>query len=145
MSDIARYNGLQRLLQRLPETPRLVLVAIVGGLIGLLVYEIIYYLNPIEPRATSSWLLSFAVGVPRQHALHRWLTYVDQTPYWDSLKRAYALYTSLVVLTTSLNYLLVEELHVHHRIAWLICTTSAGAINLFVLKRFVYYHSHRGP
>lgn len=143
MIDDASQNRLQRLVQRIPENPRLVLVAIFGGLVGLVVYEIIYYFNPITPRASSSWLLSFLIGVPRQHALHRWLTYVDSTPYWPSLKRAYFLYSSLLVLTTSLNYLLVEFLHVHHRIAWLICASTGGLINFFILKRFVYYESHR--
>lgn len=130
-------------LQGLPEKPRMTLVAIFGGLIGLAVYELIYILNPIEPRATTSWLLSFLIGVPRQHALHRWLTFGDQTPYWSSLKRAYVLYSSLVVLTTALNYLLVEIFHWYHLLAWLTCVTTAGAINLFILKPIVYYHSHR--
>ena len=137
-------NGRFRLwLQRMPEKPRMTLVAIIGGAIGLVVYEIIYFLNPIVPRATTSWLISFLIGVPRQHALHRWLTFGDRTPYWSSLKRAYVLYTTLVVLTTVINYLLVESLHWHHRLAWLTCITTAGAINLIVLKRVVYYHSHR--
>lgn len=144
MTDNARSNRVQQWLQGLSEKPRMTLVAIFGGLIGLIVYEIVYFLNPIEPRATTSWLVSFLIGVPRQHALHRWLTFVDRTPYWSSLKRAYALYASLVVLTTAMNYLLVEALHWHHRIAWLTCITTAGAINLFVLKPVVYYHSHGG-
>lgn len=140
-----RQTRLQRAFERLPETARLVFVAIIGSLIGLLVYEIIYYLNPVEPRASISWLLSFAIGVPRQHALHRWLTFADEGPYWASLKRAYILYTSLAVLTTALNYLLVVTLNLHHRIAWLICIATVGGINLFVLKRFVYPETYRRP
>jgi putative flippase GtrA len=142
MNYESRRTGLQQSLHRLPESARLIFVAIIGSLIGLVVYEFIYWLNPIEPRASSSWLLSFVIGVPRQHALHRWLTFVDESPYWESLKRAYILYTTLALGTTTLNFALVEWFQLHHRLAWLICVTTTGAINLFVLKRFVYFGSH---
>ncbi len=143
MIDDARHSSLQRWLHQLPETPRLILVALSGGLIGLVVYEFVYYFNPLTPRATTSWLVSIMIAVPRQHALHRWLTYIDRTPYWASLGRAYLLYSSVAALTTLLNYLLVENLQLHHRLAWLICIATAATINLFLLKRVVYYDSHR--
>jgi len=138
MNETGSRNPLQRQLQRLHETPRLILVAVTGSLIGLLIYELIYYVNPFEPRASTSWFLSYLVGVVRQHALHRWLTFADDGPYWQSLGRAYVLYTSLLVLTTLLNYVLVEYLQLNHHVVWLICISVVGAINLFALKRFVY-------
>ena len=143
MIDNDQHSRLQRMLHQLPETPRLILVALFGGLIGLVVYEIVYYFNPLTPRATSSWLVSIMIAVPRQHALHRWLTYIDRTPYWASLGRAYLLYSSVAALTTLLNYVLVEYMQLHHRVAWAICIATAATINLFLLKRVVYYDSHR--
>ena len=139
-----RNRALRQFLS-LPESARLVIVAIFGSLTGLAVYEVVYYLNPFEPRASISWLLSFIIGVVRQHALHRWLTFSHRGPYWRSLTRAYLLYASLLVVTTALNYLLVEQLQWNHHLVWLICVATVGGINLFALKRFVYSGPHDRP
>jgi hypothetical protein len=105
--------------RRLPETARLVLVAVLGALIGLVTYEIVYFFNPFEPRAPTSWLASFAIGVPR-------------------LARAYVLYAAIALLTTALNWLLVEQLGLPHRLAWLACIATTGLVNLFALKPLVF-------
>ena len=57
--------GWLRRFRRLPEKLRLAIVALLGALIGLVTYELIYWINPFQPRASSSWLMSFAIGVPR--------------------------------------------------------------------------------
>jgi hypothetical protein len=64
------------------DLPRSASLATVGT------YEIIYWFNPFEPRATTSWAVSFLIGVTRQHGLHRMLTFTHQSPYWPSLGRA---------------------------------------------------------
>jgi putative flippase GtrA len=125
--------------RRLPETTRLVLVAILGALIGLVTYEIVYFFNPFEPRAPSSWLVSFAIGVPRQFSLHRWLTFDSDVPYGPRLARAYVLYSAIAVMTTGLNWLLVEQFGIAHHLAWLACITTTGLINLFALRRVVFH------
>lgn len=127
-----------RRFRRLPETARMVVVAILGALIGLLTYEVIYFLNPFEPRAPSSWLLSFAIAVPRQYSLHRFLTFDSDVPYVAHLGRAYLLYSTIALLTTGLDWLLVEHFGMAHRLAWLICVTTTGLINLFALKPLVF-------
>ncbi len=124
--------------RRLPETARMITVAILGALIGLLTYEIVYFLNPFEPRAPSSWLLSFAIAVPRQYSLHRWLTFESEVPYVAHLGRAYLLYSTIALLTTGLDWLLVEHFGVAHRLAWLVCVSTTGLINLFALKPLVF-------
>lgn len=136
-SDRARDRWLQRF-RRLPEQARLALVALLGALIGLVTYEVMYFINPLEPRAPISWLAAFAIGVPRQYSLHRWLTFDSGVPYGPRLLRAYLLYAAIAVLTTSLNWLLVERLGVAHRLAWLACIATTGLINLFALKRLVF-------
>jgi len=48
--------------------------------------------------------------VPRQYSLHRWLTFGSAVPYGPRLARAYVLYAAIALLTTALNWLLVEQL-----------------------------------
>ena len=122
----------------LPEPARITATAILGSLIGLITYEIIYFLNPLEARAPSSWLLAFMIDVPRQHFLHRWLTFDDVSAYWPSLGKAFVLYATIAAGTTGLDWWLVVDSGLHHRWGWLVCTLATGAVNLFVLKRFVY-------
>jgi putative flippase GtrA len=124
--------------RRLPETARLALVAVLGALIGLVTYEIVYFFNPFEPRAPTSWLAAFAIGVPRQYSLHRWLTFGSAVPYGPRLARAYVLYAAIALLTTALNWLLVEQLGLPHRLAWLACIATTGLVNLFALKPLVF-------
>ena len=114
-----------------------------GALIGLLTYEVVYFVNPFEPRAPTSWLASFAIGVPRQYSLHRWLTFRSDAPYGPRLVRAYVLYAAIALLTTALNWLLVERLHWPHRLAWLGCIATTGLVNLFALKPLVFTGKRR--
>ena len=142
--DSAEPAWLQRFRQ-LPERLRLAIVAVLGALIGLVTYELIYLINPFEPRASISWLLSFAIGVPRQYSLHRWLTFGTDVPYGPRLARAYVLYAAIAVLTTALNWLLVEHLGLAHRLAWLACITTTGLVNSLALKRLVFGDARRPP
>jgi len=124
--------------RRLPEKLKLVVVAVLGALIGLVTYELIYLVNPFEPRAPTSWLASFAIGVPRQYSLHRWLTFDSDVPYGPRLARAYVLYATIAAVTTGENWLLVEQFGLGHRLAWLACVATTGLINFFALKQLVF-------
>lgn len=124
--------------QRLPEELRLALVALLGALIGLATYQLIYWINPFQPRAPTSWLASFVIGVPRQFSLHRTFTFASTAPFGPRLLRAYALYACIAALTTSLNWLLVERFAVSHHLAWFTCISTTGLINLFALKPLVF-------
>ncbi len=126
---------------KIPEKIRMILIAIIGGIIGWITYECIYWINPLHSgRASSSWLLEFIVGTARQHAMHRWLTFKHNGPYWNSLLRAYLYYSMTACIGTGINFFLTEHLHVYHSIAWVICLCITAAISLFALKRFVYDH-----
>lgn len=135
--DLRRRDWLQQF-HRLPEKARLAIVALLGALIGLVTYQLIYWVNPFEPRASTSWLASFAIGVPRQYSLHRTLTFRSSLPYAPRLARAYGLYACIAVVTTSLNWILVERLAVPHHLAWLACISTTGLINYFALKPLVF-------
>jgi putative flippase GtrA len=122
-----------------PETLRMMLTAILGAGIGWITYEIIYWLIPaFSCRATASWVLAFTIGVVRQHALHRTLTFIEHTPYLSSLGRAYIFYAMATFCGAFLNYTLTVHLEVHHRMAWLACLLLTGLLSFFFLKRMVF-------
>jgi len=131
---VARYH-------RMPENLRLAVTAVIGAGMSLVTYEIIYLLNPLEHRATTSWALSFVVNITRQHALHRWLSFTHPTRYWPSLLRAYVMYSGTAVLTTFMNYWLTAH-GMHHRLVWLLCTLTTGLISYLLLKRYVFRKEH---
>jgi len=130
--------GVLRTYRGMPPAVRLVCTACIGVLIGLLTYEIVYALNPLQPRAASSWLLAYAIGIARQHALHRWLSFDHYAPYWSSLGRAYLMYSGSALLGTALNAVLTQDFGLHHRLAWLACLGVTSAISLLMLRRFVF-------
>ncbi len=131
---------------RLPETARLTLTAMLGAGVGWATYELIYWLNPLtQYRATTTWGVSFLIGVSRQHALHRTLTFTHESPYWSSLIRAYAFYAISGLLGVGVNYWLTEALHVHHRLAWLCCLAITALLSIFCLKRLVFIAPAAAP
>lgn len=124
---------------RVPEPVRMGIVAITGTFIGWLTYELLFFINPLTTlRGTSTWLVEFAVGVVRQHAMHRYFTFSERSSYWRTLKRAYVYYICCAVLTTIINAILIEKLHLHYRLAWLLCTLLVAALSLLFLKRNVF-------
>jgi len=116
----------------------MVIVATLGALTGLITYEIIYFFNPFEPKASSSWFIASIVNIARQHGLHRWLTFSHKVNYWRSLSRAYIMYSGSILIGVALNWFLVEELFVNHRIAWVFCLIITALISFFFLKRYVF-------
>jgi putative flippase GtrA len=128
---LARYHAL-------PENLRIVLTAALGAMTGMVTYELVYLVDPFEPRATTAWTASFLINVARQHSFHRVLTFTHPTPYWSSLARAYVMYTGSLVLGAGLNWLLTQKLGVNHRVAWFCCLMNTAVISLFFLKRFVF-------
>ena len=60
------------------------------------------------------------------------------------LGRGYVLYSGIAVVTTSLNWLLVQRLATPHHLAWLACISTTGATNLFALKRLVFSQRAEG-
>lgn len=122
-----------------------ILVAAVGLLLSWVTYEIVFFLNPYEHKATSSWLVSYVVGVLRQHHLHRRFSFPDShTTYKTTLLRDILSSVTLLFVGTLLNWVLVGVLHLNHRLAWLICTATIAALTLVLIKAFVF-KSGQGP
>ena len=112
--------------------------AVTGAGIGYLTYEVIYYLNPLNNKATSSWITAFIIGVARQHGLHRIFTFEHYSPYWKSLGRAYIMYSASALIGGLANFTMVQIYQIHHRIAWLVCLGITASISLIFLKKHVF-------
>lgn len=123
---------------KLPQNIRMVIVAIAGALIGLLTYNILYWLIPFQPRATICWSVSFFIGIARQHGLHRAFTFTHPSPYWESLFRAYIMYSGSAVIGMIVNYILTQIWHVDHMAAWLVCLFITASISFLFLKKKVF-------
>ena len=137
-------NGLVAWIRRLDEVYRIGIVAAIGTVASYITYEIVFFFNVIEPRATSSWAISFVIGVFRQHHLHRYLSFSKVTARYDvTLRREW--FASLLVLAFSvaLNFYLTEKLSLHHRIAWVVCITGAAGFEYGLLKFFVFRNTKK--
>ena len=124
--------------KKLPDLARMSITAVMGAGIGYITYELIFYINPIIPKASSSWFIAFVIGIARQHGLHRWLTFSHKTPYWKSLFRAYIMYSTALLVSSGLNWYLTEQLSINHRLAWLCCGLISALFSLFFLRKFVF-------
>jgi putative flippase GtrA len=121
-----------------PEPLRIVGTALLGASIGYVTYALIYAVNPLPWRATTSWFAAFLVNVTRQHALHRLLTFDARAEYWGSLRRAYVMYSGSALATTTLNWYLTVVRGVGHQLAWLACLGLTALLSLVFLKRYVF-------
>ncbi len=120
------------------EIFRMLIIALLGVVLGFITYELIYYLNPLSPRATLSWTLAFLIGIWRQHALHRRFTFLNQSPYFESLIKAYIADIGVLVMSTLLNWWLSEILGLSHRLVWFICLIVASMASFVCLKGYVF-------
>ncbi|WP_422107375.1 GtrA family protein [Winogradskyella sp.] len=116
----------------------MLIIALLGVVLGFITYELIYYLNPLSPRATLSWTLAFLIGIWRQHALHRRFTFLNQSPYFESLIKAYIADIGVLVMSTLLNWWLSEILGLSHRLVWFICLIVASMASFVCLKGYVF-------
>ncbi len=126
-------------LHRRPELARVGVVALIGTVLSWVTYETVYFLNPFEPRASTSWAVSFTIGVFRQHHLHRTLSFPQTAvPYRTSLLRDIIASLIVIVLSTTLNFTLNEIGKINHRTAWAICLVSVAAIDYLLIKLYVF-------
>jgi hypothetical protein len=124
---------------KIPETIRMGLIAIAGTAIGWVTYEVLYMINPLQQfRATSTWIVEFALGVLRQHALHRHFTFRAATSYWKTLARAYVFYILCAIFGSGLNYALTDIAGWNYRLVWIICAIFVATMSLLFLKKSVF-------
>jgi putative flippase GtrA len=126
--------------KRLPPFARFVIVGIIGVIASWIVYNIILVLNPIDKyKATSTWILAYILGVWQQHGLHRFLTFENtEIEYNSSLARSYLAYLLGLILSTPLNFGLVEVIGWGIQASWLASVITSTIANYFLLKRFAF-------
>ena len=131
-------------LHRRREVERVASVALFGTLVSWLTYELIFLINPIEPRATTSWFLTYLTAVVRQHHLHRIISFPGpKANYAATFRRQVVVNGTLLCLGGGLNYVLVEIADMHHRLAWLICMALVATSNYLSMKFFVFRRHQR--
>ena len=125
--------------RRLPQTTRIALVAVCGLPLAWVTYEILYLVNPLAPRATTTWIAAYALGVARQHFLHRAISFHDRAiQYRTSLLKAYATSIVLGIVSTFANWEMTEGLGINHQVTWAICILGVGLADYMTMKLFVF-------
>lgn len=121
------------------EVERVAAVALFGTFVSWLTYELIFLVNPIEPRATTSWFLTYLTAIVRQHHLHRVISFPGpKARYAATFGRQVFVNLTLLGLGAGLNYGLVEIAGLHHRLAWLVCMALVATANYLAMKFFVF-------
>ncbi|CAB9502839.1 expressed unknown protein [Seminavis robusta] len=82
------------------------------------------------------WALGFGGSIVFRHSSHRYLVFGDYVGgYWNSLKRMYAGYSIIIVLSTIFNIVMTRMAMLPHYVAWLITLLWTGIVNYFILKK----------
>lgn len=126
------------------EFVKVVIIAVIGTVLSWATYEIVFWVNPFEPRATVSWGMSFTIGIFRQHHLHRTLTFPrNELSYGATLRRDFVASLGIALLSTSFNYLLTEVFELYHRGAWVACALLVAGIEYLLMKTFIFPQRRR--
>ena len=121
------------------QVTRFVVVGVIGRLIGLAIYALIYSIVQIEPRAAISWFLSALVGIWKQHGLHRMFTFTEsREPYLRSLGKGYLGYSVIIASGTLVHWFIVSTLGVYHYYSWFITQAFNLSFSFLVLRNFVF-------
>jgi hypothetical protein len=110
-----------------------------GSLCDVLQAFIDYGVSLVYPfefeRATVCWTVSYAISICIRHSSHRFIVFGEyEGSYFASLCRTYATYSSSIVLSMVTNHLLVNQLFLTHKQAWIITMLWTGVYNYFMLK-----------
>jgi hypothetical protein len=90
-----------------------------------------------------SFFLAYLAQIPLQHLLNALMVYTPssilplRTQYLPSLARSYAAYTNAIVLTTLINYALIDKMGLPRGKAFLISVYGVGVLNFFILGRMM--------
>lgn len=121
------------------EIVRVGIAAAIGTLLAWLTYELVFFLNPLEPRGTTSWAVAFLIGIFRQHHIHRVLSFPNsRLRYSGSLSREAVASFVILFVVAGLNFLLTQRHGFHHRLAWGLCLISVAALEYGLMKFFIF-------
>jgi hypothetical protein len=105
-----------------------------SGLIGTLLFKILFDVLMAactfkQGCSAASWFVSYLLSIIWQHFLHERLVFGVSANYWESLFWTYVSYSASFVVSTALNWVLVENLHFSAGLAWFITLASTGERN----------------
>ena len=139
----ARVDSLNERMVAIEWTPKTMIIefmrfnvtGIFNSAFAFLLYEIFYWLNLWDShRAVAAWVLSAMIGQVESHFMHYRFTFKSGAVYLTSLKWAVICYSTLLVISTISEYILVEQMFIHHRFAWAINTCMFGFINFALIR-----------
>ena len=123
------------------STTKHVILFNISGLIGTglfyLAYDQVFALIPEDlgpKRATFAWCISYMMSIWWQHALHRYMVFGAEGPYWNSLIWTYVAYTLSLLLSTGGNFFLASVLGLNHQISFLVSLVGTGVLNYFTVS-----------
>lgn len=112
-----------------------VLSSTIGTLLFYMLYTLLYMTLPFQTlKPTVCWMLGYLFSIWWQHALHRWLVFRFAVPYWKSLLKTYLVYLVSFFLSSCLNVIMVDYMHMEHRAAWLLGLIFTGILSYFSIK-----------
>ena len=126
--------------KRIPEHYRYVIVGGGGVLLGWVIYNLIFWLNPLEQnRATTSWFVAYFLAIIRQHALHYHLTFSSsEKTYFESLTGAFGAYGIGWIITTVANGIIMTRFTSNHNIAFFATLCIGVLLNYSLLRKLAF-------
>ncbi len=106
---------------------------------AFLLYLMLYQINLWDAHtAVAAWVVSSIIGNIEAHFMHYRFTFKSTFRYAQSLNRAFWCYTSLLVVTTTMEYIMIELWAINHYLAWLFNTCGTGILNIVLIRWFAF-------
>ena len=118
--------------------PRYLCYMLSGAICDVLQFfvDVFVHLVLLLEDASICWALGFGISVVFRHTTHRYLVFGDYVGgYWASLRRMYAGYSVIIVLSTIFNFVMTRYAKLPHYVAWIITLLWTGIVNYFILKK----------
>jgi putative flippase GtrA len=117
------------------EYIRFNMTGIFNSIFAYIVYELFYWINLTDTyRAQSAWAACILIGQVECHYAHYRFTFGSAANYLASLRWAVIIYTTILILSTIIFHIMVTEMDIYHRFAWLINIVLFGFVNFAFLR-----------
>ena len=144
MSDIKKPKKLTRrqimvIRQLSNEMLRWVVVGAFNVAVFWSTYALLYTLELFDTyNEVYSWAIAFIIGSVVAHYTHRKITFRSDAKYLPSFWRAMIVYTTSFTLSTTSEYIMIEEWQISHIVALVANTAIFGAMGFFGMRFFAF-------
>jgi len=102
-------------------------------------YALLYTLELFDTyNEVYSWAIAFIIGSVVAHYTHRKITFRSDAKYLPSFWRAMIVYTTSFTLSTTSEYIMIEEWQISHIVALVANTAIFGAMGFFGMRFFAF-------